>query len=320
MDEVLYRLSISKGGQAKKLLLTVKAIARRIAFLWRNRDADVLYLQRELLPFGPPVLERWMKRRGAKLIFDYDDALFIKKASRYNRLASFLRSPQKIADLIRMADLTIAGNDWLKDRAEVLGGRAITVEVAEDTTRYLAKEFGDQHVTIGWLGSPSTSKYLQLIAEQLHEDATAHTNVKWIIVGGGDFVMEGVPWESRDWSFENEREALHAFDIGLMPLPDEEWSLGKSGGKARTYMAAGVVPVVSAMGYNLELVDHGRTGLLISDKASWKDALDDLIRSPKKRQRLAKAALKEVKTRFSVDGQAAKIHAAMKALVDDVQS
>ncbi len=320
MDEPLYRMSMSKGSQATKLIKTLRAIVRRLAFVWRHRDADVLYLQRELLPVGPPIIERLMKRRGMKLVFDYDDALFIKKESRYNRIASFFRSPQKIADIIRMADLTVAGNNWLRDSAISLGGKAITVEVAEDTTRYLAKGDAGAQVTIGWLGSPSTSKYLHLIADQLRMVADAHPHVNWVMVGGGDFAMDGVPWEGREWSFETEKQALHAFDIGLMPLPNEKWSLGKSGGKARTYMAASVVPVVSAMGYNLELVDHDRTGLLIEDDKMWADALNDLIVSPEKRQRLARAALQEVKTRFSVDGQATKIHDAMKALVNDARS
>lgn len=320
MDELLYRLSISRGSQAKKIWMTAKAIVRRLAFVWRNRDADALYLQRELLPFGPPVIERLLKRRGMRLFFDYDDALFIKKASRYNRIASFFRSPQKIADIIRMSDLTIAGNDWLRDQANSLGGRAITVEVAEDTNRYLKKTYDGGQVTIGWLGSPSTSKYLHLISDQLRAVAEAQPHVKWVIVGGGDFKMDGVPWDTRDWSFETEKKSLHEFDIGLMPLPDEQWSLGKSGGKARTYMAASVVPVVSAMGYNLQLVDHGRTGLLINNEHAWVDGLTKLIQSPEERQRMAQAALQDVKNRFSIDGQAAKIHDAVKALVNDAPS
>lgn len=319
MDEDLYRSSLSRGNQIKKLWMTFKAILRRLAFIWRHRDADALYLQRELLPLGPPVIERLMKRRGMRVFFDYDDALFIKKNSRYNRIASFFRSPQKIADIIRTADLTVAGNDWLRDQAISLGGDAITVEVAEDTDRYKAKDYASQQVTIGWLGSPSTSKYLHLISDQLREVAKSHPDVTWVMVGGGDFSMDGVPWELRDWCFETEKQSLHQFDIGLMPLPNEEWSLGKSGGKARTYMAAGVVPVVSALGYNLQLVDHERTGILIEEDGAWTTALDDLIRSPGKRQQLAQAALQEVKTRFSVDGQAAKIHAAMKARVEDDQ-
>lgn len=320
MDDALYRVSLTRGRQAKKLWMTFGAVMRRLAFVWRHRDADVLYLQRELLPFGPPVIERLMKRRGMRLVFDYDDALFIKKDSRYNRIASFFRSPRKIADIIRMADLTVAGNDWLRTQATSLGGRAITIEVAEDTGRYMAKSHDDDPVTIGWLGSPSTSKYLHLISDQLRDVASSHPDVNWVMVGGGDFSMDGVPWEVRDWSFETERHSLHQFDIGLMPLPDEEWSLGKSGGKARTYMAAGVVPVVSAMGYNLQLVDHERTGVLIGGEGQWAAALDDLIRSPEKRQRLAQAALQDVKARFSVDGQAARIHAAMKELVENARS
>lgn len=316
MDDDLYSLSMSKGRAPKKMFMTIRAVVKRFMALWAHRDADILYLQRELLPFGPPVLERYFKKKGKRIVFDYDDALFIKKSSRYNKLASFFRSPQKIADTIRLADLTIAGNDWLRDQANSLGGHAITVEVAEDTARYLERGEAQDPVKIGWLGSPSTSKYLHLITEHLQEVARQHTDVRWIMVGGGDFAMDSVPWELRDWSFETEKTSLHEFDIGLMPLPPEEWSLGKSGGKARTYMAAGVVPVVSALGYNLELVRHDDTGILISQDDQWAPALLDLIAAPMKRKQLSDAALQEVKDRFSVKGQGTKIYQALKALDD----
>lgn len=317
MSERLYDLSLSGGRQMQKLWLTLGAVCARLATLWRHRDADVIYLQRELLPLGPPVIERFLKRRGKALVFDYDDALFIKKASRYNPIASFFRSPQKIAQTIQMADLTLAGNDWLRDQAERLGGRAVTVEVAEATDRFLPKSYEAGAVTIGWLGSPSTSKYLQTIADPLRAVAKARPEVRWVMVGGGNFSMDGVDWELRDWSLEGEQSALHKFDIGLMPLPAEEWSLGKSGGKARTYMAAGVVPVVSAIGYNLELVTDHETGVLIEPDGDWAAALIALIDDPKTRERLSRAALADVERRFSVAGQAAKIAHHLKELAGE---
>ena len=129
--------------------------------------------------------------------------------------------------------------------------------------------------------------------------------------------MPGVPWDLRDWSIAAERQALAEFDIGLMPLPDEEWSLGKSGGKARTYMAAGVVPVVTAIGYNLELLTQKETGILITDQSTWADALEKLIEAPQARARLAQAARADVEARFSVSGQAAQIIDVLEGVLRD---
>ena len=135
-------------------------------------------------------------------------------------------------------------------------------------------------------------------------------------MGGSDFGMDGVPWKLHDWSLDAELQALARFDIGLMPLPDETWALGKSGGKARTYMAAGVVPVVAAIGYNLELVDHGRTGFLCASEAEWETALELLIGNADLRQRVAEAGRAVIEERFSPSGQARKIAELLLSLCD----
>lgn len=309
MDTPMYQMSLSSGRTLEKGIATLRAVFRRLRALSHWRSYDILYLQRELLPFGPPLVERWLKRRGAVLFFDYDDALFINKPSRYNPIATFLRSPEKIREMFRLADCTVAGNDWLRDAARAEGGQAETVEVAEDTDRIPMREAhaDDRPVTIGWLGSPSTVKYLRFIEPPLSRIAARHPDVKWKIMGGGDFVMYGVPWQLSDWSMDAELCALSDYDIGLMPLPDEDWAKGKSGGKARTYMAAGVVPVVASIGYNRELIRDGETGFLCRDEADWEDTLERLLADPDLRNRIAQAARADVEKRFSLPGQAEKL-------------
>lgn len=309
MDEPMYRLGLTRGNNPAKIAALALAIFRRLRVLRRWREFDALYLQRELLPIGPPLIEQWLKRRGATILFDYDDALFIKKPSRFNPAATFLRSPEKTRKMFRLADCTVAGNDWLRDAAIEEGGRAVTIEVAEDTARIPMRPPHTNHraLTIGWLGSPSTVKYLRLIERPLRRIALRHPDIRWEIMGGGAFHMQDVPWQLHDWSLDAELEALARFDIGLMPLPDETWALGKSGGKARTYMAAGIVPVVAGIGYNRQLIDHGKTGFLCSDEAEWEATLERLIADAGLRQRIAEAARKVIAERFSPSGQAKKI-------------
>lgn len=315
MDDRLYELSFSPGRTLAKIWFTARAVLRRLRCLARWRHYDVIYLQREMLPFGPPWIERWMKRRGAVMAFDYDDALFIGKPSRYNRLASLLRAPGKVRETLGLVDLVVAGNDWLRDQAIAEGGRAVTLEVAEDTRRFdgIRRDPG-QPVVIGWLGSTSTVKYLRLIEPVLRELAARHPTLRFELMGGGEFAMEGVPWKLLPWSLEGEVEALGRWHIGLMPLPDEDWARGKSGGKARTYMAAGVVPVCQAIGYNLQLVEHGRTGMLCHGPDDWKDALERLIGDAHLRQAMARAAREEVARRFAPELIAAQLAGLLRDL------
>jgi glycosyltransferase involved in cell wall biosynthesis len=309
MSPVLYQLSFSKGRLLRKVWETGKAVLRRLAALANWRSYDIIYMQRELFPFGPPVVERFLRWRGATLVFDYDDALFIHKPSRYNPLASLLRSSDKVRQLFGIVHCVIAGNDWLRDEARKSGARAETVEVAEDTVRIRphAPHTNDRPVTIGWLGSSSTVQYLRLIEPVLVDIAARNPRPRFEIMGGDDFRMEGVPWVLTPWSLEGELEALKRFDIGLMPLPSEDWAKGKSGGKARTYMAAGVVPVCSAIGYNLELIEPGRTGVLCSSLEDWRRELEALVADAGLRQRIAVAARAEVESRFSPVTQARRL-------------
>jgi glycosyltransferase involved in cell wall biosynthesis len=316
MDDDMYRLSFTEGHMANKVWMALKATARRLMKLRRFREYDIVYLQRELFPFGPPLIERYLKRHSAVLVFDFDDALFIKKPSRYNPLATWLRSAEKTLELFRLADCVAAGNDWLRDRAAEHASRAVTVEVAEDTGRIPmhAPHTNNRPVTIGWLGSKSTVKYLRELEPVLQAIASEYPEVRFQIMGGGEFFMPGVPWVRREWSLSGELEALAEFDIGLMPLPAEDWARGKSGGKARTYMAAGVVPVCAAIGYNLQLIRHGETGFLCASLSEWTDCIVNAIEDAALRQRVAQAARYEIETRFSVTGQAQLL----RNLLDDV--
>jgi glycosyltransferase involved in cell wall biosynthesis len=315
MDEPLYALSFSPGRTASKLWQTTKAVLRRVRAVLRHRRYDVVYMQRELLPFGPPWLERWLKRRGARLAFDYDDALFIAKPSRYNPIASLFRAPGKVRELFGLVDLVVAGNDWLRDQAIAHGGTAVTLEVAEDASRFPERHgSAGSDVVIGWLGSTSTAKYLRLIEPVLRDVAARYPRVRFELMGSGAFDMPGVPWQVLPWSLEGEVAALAHWDIGLMPLPEEDWARGKSGGKARTYMAAGVVPVCTGIGYNLELIEHGRTGLLCRTPADWSEGLARLIEMPALRGEMGAAARAEVRTRFAPAVIAARLAALLRDL------
>lgn len=301
MNDELYKCSFVPGRTSRKLYRTMSAVLKRLWVLRRFRQFDVIYMQRELFPFGPPWTERLLKRLGARLIFDYDDALFISKASRYNALASLLRSPGKTLQLFGFVDVVIAGNNWLRDQAAEHGAHAVTLEVAEEVERFghRAPFKESDSVVIGWLGSTSTAKYLELIKPVLQDLARRHPSLRFELMGAGAFFMDGVPWRGLEWSLAGEVAALRRWDIGLMPLPNEDWAKGKSGGKARTYMAAGVVPICSAIGYNLELIDHGRTGILCSTEDDWRTSLEQLVQEPSTRASISYSAREEVRVRFS---------------------
>jgi glycosyltransferase involved in cell wall biosynthesis len=187
--------------------------------------------------------------------------------------------------------------------------RAEVFEVAEDTDRIRMRppQIDHPEVVIGWLGSKTTVKYILTIEAALREVHRRYPAVRLKIMGGGDFDLPGLPIETVEWSLEGELAALASFDIGIMPLPLEDWSQGKSGGKARTYMAAGLPAVCSRIGYNIDLIRHAETGMLVLTHDEWVAELSALIENASLRQRIGEAARADVMKRFPVQGQAAEM-------------
>ncbi|TGD73115.1 glycosyltransferase [Mangrovimicrobium sediminis] len=305
MSPALYRLSQQPGHTLRKSALYLLASLRRLALLFDWRHVDLVYMQRECLPLGPLLLERWFRLRGRRLVFDYDDALFIHKANSHSRLFSRLKNPARIPRIMALCDLVVAGNDWLRERAAQYCPRAVTFHVAEDLQRYTPKppDQPGEDVTIGWLGSPSTEKYLELLRPVLVALAERHPGLRLKIVGGGRFTEPRIEVEHVAWSLDTEVAELHSFDIGVMPLPMEEWSQGKSGGKARTYMAAGLPCVCTDIGYNRELLEDGQTGFLARDEQDWLNKLEALIGDRALRERIGGAARRDVEARFDLQKQ-----------------
>ncbi len=302
MSEAMYALVNRPGRRLRKAAHAAFAVLRRLAELARCGRYDLIYLQRECLPLGPPLMERAFRRRRIPTIFDYDDALFIVKPSTHNSFVDTFKSGARTQQIFGLVDCVLAGNDWLRDRAIEHGGAARTFHVAEDLDRYArrAPHRNGATVTLGWLGSPSTEKYLDLIREPLRALCRRYPQLRLRVVGGGAFTDARIPVEHRPWRYASEVDDLHAFDIGLMPLPLEDWSRGKSGGKARTYMAAGVPAVCTGIGFNLELIRDGETGVLVRDPGEWEAALARLIENADLRERIAAAARAEVERRYAL--------------------
>jgi glycosyltransferase involved in cell wall biosynthesis len=309
MGSRLYNLAFQPSRFGTKSLLYVTAFVKRLGAILEARRYDVVYFQRECLPFGPLVVERAINLFGIPTVFDYDDALFIFKKSTHNPMVDRFRRSERFIKIFRLVNLTLAGNDFLRDSAASFCDRAETLHTAENTKRVTLRppHVAGNPVTIGWLGSASTEKYLHLVTEPLQAVSREVQGVKLKVVGGGSYRAEGLRVEHVPWSYDQEVPQLHSFDVGIMPLPDEEWSKGKCGGKARTYMAAGVPPVCTAVGYNLDLIEHRHTGFLVKSAQDWYEALSALIQDPELRNRVATAARQHVERTFSVDVIAAQM-------------
>ena len=292
-----------KGRLFYKIWMVFKGVLRRIKDALKLAKYDVVYMQREALPFGPLWFEWICKRLNKKMIFDYDDALFIFKASSSTPMSDKFKNPQRIPQIFTQVDCVFAGNDYLANQARQFCACAKTMVVAEDLSKITPRSphLPTDPLVLGWLGSPSTEKYLEFIRQPLERLANDFKNLELVIIGGGKFQSKFLKIRHIRWSLGNENKTIKQFSVGLMPLPNEEWSKGKSGGKARTYMASGIPAVCTDIGFNQELINQGKTGFLVSTDEQWYDTIRKLLIDSSLRQKACVAALAEVRLNYSLD-------------------
>jgi glycosyltransferase involved in cell wall biosynthesis len=278
------------------------AFLRRLVALVAARRYDLVAIEYELLPYFPALPERWLGWLRVPYVVDYDDALFHQYDQHTNWWVRRLLG-KKIARVMRGAQLVTAGNAYLADYASRAG--ALRVEIIPtviDLERYprtLATRPPDAVFTIGWIGSPSTSSYLQAIAPALTE-VCAGGRGRVRLIGSGPVDLPGVPVDVLPWNEATEVDMLHQFDVGIMPLPNEPWERGKCGFKLIQYMACGLPVVASPVGVNTEIVEHGVNGFLAETTDEWVQALRTLLLEAELRQRMGQAGRKKVEERYSL--------------------
>jgi glycosyltransferase involved in cell wall biosynthesis len=100
-----------------------------------------------------------------------------------------------------------------------------------------------------------------------------------------------------------------------MPLESNPYTLGKCGFKLMQYMAAGVPTVASPVGFNKEVVQHGRTGFLATEPNEWHRYLELLITDWRLRREMGEKARQVAVERFSYDVWAPRFVSVIEASV-----
>ncbi len=305
----LYAFGRGNAGDLARSLL------RRIGALGAVTKYDVAVIEYEILPYFPPVFEAILKKAGIPVIVNYDDAIFYRYSLHPNPLVKRILGG-KIDSVMRKADLVIAGNSYLADYAAKAGAMHVeTLPTVVDLVRYpVAPNQENRVFTIGWIGSPSTAKYLREIAPALAQ-VSADTRAKLCLIGSGPIELPGIPVEVRPWSEDTEVADLESCDAGIMPLHDGLWERGKCGLKLIQYMACGLPVVVSAVGMNNELVQEGVSGFLAKDNAGWVRGLSALRDDKALRHRMGRAGRKMVEAGYSLQIAAPRLEALIRQVV-----
>jgi glycosyltransferase involved in cell wall biosynthesis len=215
---------------------------------------------------------------------------------------------------MKRAAVVMVGNQYLAEYARRAGAEKIVeVPTVVDPARYAGPSPPRSGGTfrIGWIGTPSTTRFLSEIAGPIRELA-ARRLVQFIAVGARNPVMPGVPLDVRQWREVMEVRDIQSFDVGVMPLADEPFTRGKCGYKLIQYMAAGLPTVASPTGVNATIVEDGQTGFLARTPMEWLEGLDTLASDVALRAQLGKAGREKVVRQYSLEGAVPAVEAALR--------
>jgi glycosyltransferase involved in cell wall biosynthesis len=301
---ILYR----KNRYIKKMLGILTGYFRRFYHLLACLQAERIMIHRELAPFGPPVFE-WILifvfRK--KIIFDFDDAIWISDNPPRNKWLGALKWYQKFGFICRHCYRISAGNPYLADYATRYHSR-VTINpstIDNSLTHFMHVNHREDTVTIGWTGSHSTLKYLESILGPLQQILIRFNQARLLVICDQKPEWELKGMEFLYWNKTTEWEDLRRIQIGIMPLPDNTWTRGKGGFKILEYFSMGIPSVASPVGINTVLIEHGKNGFLCNREEDWTRLLDRLIQDPSLREKMGQAGKKMVEERFSLQSNLA---------------
>ncbi|HEY4651976.1 MAG TPA: glycosyltransferase [Pontibacter sp.] len=295
---ILYK----QGHTLQKFLGLIAGMFRRVKLLFQLRNYSYIFIHREATPVGPPWFE-WVAAKvfRKKIVFDFDDAIWLPNTSAGNSIAANYKWHRKTEQSIRWSYKISCGNYFLQQYALQFNPSAVYLPTVLNTQHqyYQLKQQQTARVTIGWIGSHSTLPYLGLIEPVLQQLEQKHT-FDFIVIADRKPDLQLSNLKFIPWAEDTEIDSLLQCNIGVMPLPDTEWAKGKCAFKAIQYMALGIPAVVSEVGANIVAVPDSKVGYTCSTQQQWYKRLNTLLLDADLRARLGSTGRHWVEQHYSV--------------------
>lgn len=299
-DKIFY----SPGHFFDKVKIILRSISQRKKDASTFSQYDIIFIQREANFLGNSRFEKKAFESKAKVIFDFDDSIWIPDTSPGNAKWAWLKKAEKFFENIKYAHVVIAGNPFLAEKASFVNKNTIIIPTTINCDWHIPKHELRHKVSvcIGWSGSISTIKHFEMLLPVLKKIKEKYLDkVNFRIIGQQNYVNPAIEVQSVQWSEKTEVDELNRIDIGLMPLPDDEWANGKCGLKGLSYMACGIPTIMSAVGVNKMIIEHGRNGFLAANEEEWFQSLCRLIEDKELRITVGESARKTVIENYSVE-------------------
>lgn len=296
LNEYVERLYAGQKKQWAHLFLSYVKRIQHISGAYGT--FDLIWLEKELFPWLPTLIERLFEDSRIPYVVDYDDAIF----HNYDRhRASVIRYllGRKIDSVMRRARCVVVGNEYLAIRARQAGARNVEyLPTAVDLARYKVVPFPSRGIfTIGWIGTPLTAaQNLPMVVPAL-KAILQRIPSELVTIGSGSIDL-GIPIRPLVWREDTEVDMIQQFDVGIMPLINEPFQRGKCAYKLIQCMAAGRPVIGSPVGVNSQVIRPGTNGFLAESMDDWTKALMALYQDFALRCRMGTEARKTVESEY----------------------
>ena len=283
------------GVYCKVAKLPSGPLARRKLFQ-QAEGYDCVILHKKALNYLNAV---WLKRYSKKIVYDFDDAIMYDAG---NPDKPSLKRQKAFQRTVSLADMVIAGNDYLAEHAMKFNKNVEVLPTGLDTKPYVIQTMpkNEDKTRLVWIGSRSTLRYLAEIKPVLEEIGSRFSNVVLRIICDHFFDLKNMRVEKCEWSIKTQIPDLISSNIGLAPLPDNRFTRGKCGFKILQYAAAGLPIVTSPVGVNSEYVRDGITGFQASSVPQWIDKITELIKNTELRKQMGESGRVNVE-KYDID-------------------
>jgi glycosyltransferase involved in cell wall biosynthesis len=297
-----YEIIHKQGLYFTKLWAVLKGGAGRLLLLLDIKKYDFVFLQREAAPLGPPFFEwLYIKVFKKKLIYDFDDAIWVPQISENNSFALALKNVSKVKMICKWAYKVSCGNEYLSSYARKYNSNVIYNPTCVDTENRhnIICNHNVDRITIGWTGSFSTLKYLYILTPVLKRLQDHYDfDLKIICNQKPELDLKNIKYIQ--WTPENEVVELATCQIGLMPLTNDEWSEGKCGFKLIQYLSLEIPAVSSAVGVNKLIIEDGINGFLCNTEEEWYNAIVKMMKDAELRKSMGREGRKKIIRHYSL--------------------
>ncbi len=302
LSQKTWKSLYASGKTSQKSLGVFMSFLRRWLLIFQLRNYHFIFIHREAAHIGPPIFE-WIiaKIWRKKIIYDFDDAIWLPNYSETNAKFHRLKAYWKVNYCMKWAYKVSAGNEYLAKYASKFNKNVKIIPTTIDSINHhnLDTNYDQERIVIGWTGTHTTMRYLDFIVPVIKELEQIY-EFDFLIISNEAPAYHLNSLKFLKWTKESEIVDLAKISIGVMPLEKDIWAEGKCGFKGLQYMALGIPTLLSPVGVNNQIIEHEKNGYLVKNVNEWKEKLILLLENKNLRKQIGQAGKQTIREKYSV--------------------